>query len=168
MTAVCIPALPCCGWRCRVEHSFLLGLFFYLQNGGLGCVISEASDDLQSTFSGPQRRGAGLVASPDSHAPSSGSRDHVAQPLPLFQPEGKLRPQRVSDLYSIPSPSWGCILKLGGASCPLFYPDLPPGEVGGVRGGRGKDPSAADSSGDPRLPSPERWAPFRSRRKLKL
>lgn len=93
---MCVPAEPC-----RVLGMLGRSLpsprpqFFYLQNGGLGCVISEGSDDLLSTFGGPQTRRAGQMASAESQAPQSGCRDHEVQQLPFFQPEGKLRPQRV-------------------------------------------------------------------------
>lgn len=46
-----------------------LGLFSYLPNGGLGWVISEGSEDLQSIVSGTRWRGAGLVASLESQTP---------------------------------------------------------------------------------------------------
>lgn len=72
---------------------------------------------------------AGLTREPDSG-------DQLAQPLPLFQPEGKLRPQRVSDQYSVPAPFWGYILKLIGASCLLLCPDLSQGGGGGMTVGQ--------------------------------
>lgn len=61
----------------------------------------------------------------------------------------------VSDQYSVSNSISQLYLKLTSAArCPLLCPDLAPreGEKGKV--GREEDPPAADSSGDPRLPSP--------------
>lgn len=94
------------GCRPWAEHSPLLGMFSYLPNGGLGWVISEGSEDLVYSQWPKRARSwaGGLTREPDS-------RDHQAQGLPRFQTEGKLRPQRVSDQYSVPNSILGLHFK---------------------------------------------------------
>lgn len=65
--------------------------------------------------------------------------------------------------------SWGWVLKLFGGLLPLLCPDLPPGWGGWGGSGAGRRTLLLQIQvGDPRLPSPEHWAPLRSRQKLKL